>query len=145
MKTERGKVIELLVRGRPVPQPRPSVTRTGAVYYRDNGIKEYREAIQQAAMVYFFGEPWGGPIEIEFLFRFVRPKSHFNADGHTLSAGGRSQPLPTAGDIDNFVKGATDALEGLAFYDDKQIAKLTAEKVWGDSEATEIRITRRAE
>lgn len=43
-------------------------------------------------------------------------------------------------DIDNYVKAILDALNGVAFRDDKQIISLNAKKLYSDKPRTEIEI-----
>ena len=145
MNRQMGRVIDFEVKGRPVPHPRPSVAARGGfaqVYYKDNGIKDYRDSIVQACG-HYFATPWTGPLEVEMEFHFQRPRSHYNADRETLSAAGRLQPLPCRADVDNLVKGVLDAMNGLAYEDDGQVGRISAEKIYSDREVTKITLIKR--
>lgn len=65
--------------------------------------------------------PWfDGPVEMTLAFH----KDHTElviADAHT--------PSKLRGDIDNYVKTVQDALQGVAYDNDKQVVKITATKV----------------
>lgn len=53
---------------------------------------------------------------------------------------GASQP----GDLDNFCKSILDALNGVAYTDDSQVTRLSAELVRGDRLGVAVRITQTA-
>lgn len=75
--------------------------------------------------------PQGGPLElaVRFVFRLPkRPASH-QVDG---------APYDSAPDVDNLVKLVKDALNALAYEDDRQVTRLVAEKVYGPEDATHI-------
>lgn len=134
-----GREIDFVVKGRPIPHPRPSVSNRGGavrVYYKANGIEEYRAAIIESAAKYYL-HPWAVPLEVEMEFCFQRPASHYNADG-SLSSSGRCQLVPPRADVDNLVKGVLDALNGLAYTDDNLVASIKAVKRYCRKERTYI-------
>ena len=75
-------------------------------------------------------EAISGPLEVTVTCVFERPKSHFKADGWSLSRAGEGA-IPRA-DVDNLVKPVLDALNGRAFEDDRFVTALTARKEWGE-------------
>lgn len=75
-------------------------------------------------------EPLDGPLTVAVWVGMLRPKGHFRANGE-LSKAGLALPAPAKRpDIDNLVKLVTDALNGVAWKDDAQIAVQYAEKHW---------------
>lgn len=64
------------------------------------------------------GEPMRGPIVMDVTFEFKQPKKTI-------------LDVPKQ-DLDNCVKSLWDGLNGIAFYDDKQIFGLMAKKLWSD-------------
>jgi len=48
--------------------------------------------------------------------------------------------LPRA-DVTNCVKGVEDALNGIAYVDDRQLCSVTATKAWGEEAFTRVRIS----
>lgn len=72
-----------------------------------------------------------GPYDLIVQAGWVRPGSHFRADGVSLSAAGRRAPFPGKPDLDNVVKGVLDALVAVgAVPDDRHLVSLTAAKWW---------------
>lgn len=80
-----------------------------------------------------------GPITLTIEILVTRPKSHFTAKGR-LSAEGLRHPIPTkAPDCDNVTKLVQDALNGLAWRDDAQVADLHVTRRW--SVTPRVRVT----
>lgn len=94
-------------------------------YDPKTGIKPYKQAIRDA-----FGdrEKLNGPIGCELVFRFTRPKSHTKKQRQCGWHTGKA-------DVDNLAKAVLDALNKIAFDDDKQIAFVTACKQWASDES----------
>ena len=84
----------------------------------------------------FDGE--GRPLEMNIKAYYKIPKSasknvrQFMLDGH-------SRPTKKP-DLSNVVKVVEDALNNVAYYDDVQIVKITAEKYYSDNPRVEIEI-----
>jgi Holliday junction resolvase RusA-like endonuclease len=130
--------ITFSVPGDPVPQPRPRYSSRGgfarAYVPSKHPVHAYREAIALAAKlagVTITGEP----VSVIIDAVFARPKSHRNKAGVKASA--PSLPRP---DCDNVAKAALDALTGVAWEDDSQVARLVVEKSYGDEGRTTVRI-----
>ena len=117
------KRISFFVHCEPVPQPRAKVSTLGGFARAYVDKKHPSHALKQAIREAFTGEKLQGPIGCDLLFRFARPKSHTRKQRECFWHAGK-------GDIDNLQKLVFDALNTLAYDDDKQIAHLTAEKRW---------------
>lgn len=108
----------------PKPQPRTKGHRCGKgirMYYDPKtGIKLYKQAIRDA---YQGWDKLNGPIGCSLAFLFSRPRSHTKKRRECGWHTGK-------GDIDNLVKAVLDALNGIAFDDDKQVAFVSASKRW---------------
>lgn len=112
-------IAELFISGNPVAQPRPRIARRGriatAYVPKSHPIHSYRQKIAEAAEE--AGCFFEGAVNIHFEFVFARPQSHWNKKGLTKKA----PAFPSKSDWDNCCKGAQDALNGIAFYDDSQV------------------------
>jgi Holliday junction resolvase RusA-like endonuclease len=132
--------IAFTVLGDPVPQPRPRVTTKGkfarAYTPSSHPINGYRAAIAEAARQAGAKPVADMPLTIEIDFVFSRPKSHFNKKG--LKPG---VPVLPRADVTNCVKGVEDALNGIAYVDDRQLCSVTATKAWGEEALTRVRIS----
>ena len=122
------KRISFFVHCEPVPQPRAKVSTRGGFARAYIDEKHPSHALKQAIRDAFVGEKLQGPVKCELLFCFARPKSHTKKQrkcNHHISRG----------DIDNLQKLVFDALNGVAYDDDKQIAFVIASKRWVGNEA----------
>lgn len=128
--------IVFTVPGKPVPQPRPRITKSGQRYYPDNGIEEYRHAIAVASKAVCDSPTTDEPLTMVVNWVFVRPKSHFRKDG-TLRPG---VPVLPRGDNKNLLSGVEDALNGIAYVDDHQIGRHVMERTYGTEARTTVRI-----
>ena len=112
--------IKFTVYGKPQGKARPRFTRQGRAYTPKNTV-DYEKQIKQAYIAA------GGtlmsdtdPILICITACFKKAKTN-------------KMPTPTLKpDTDNIAKAVCDALNGVAYKDDKQITCLTVDKVWAD-------------
>jgi Holliday junction resolvase RusA-like endonuclease len=125
--------------GNPVPQPRPRITVRGkhghAYVPPDHPIHAYRQAVAVAARA-AGASVHEDPVSVVMDFVFSRPKSHMRKSG--LAADAPRLPRP---DIDNLEKAVLDALNGVAWKDDTQVARVVKEKTYGTEGRTTVRIT----
>lgn len=142
------------IQGHPVPQPRPrTFMRKGfPTTISDNpASKGWKTLIQmQSGRLPKRANGIKGPMSVGLAFKFLRPKSHFRADGVTLNKEQKSRNPTTRctshgkGDVDNLAKAVLDALETCqVFADDSQVWELMASKEWVrsvDLEGVEITI-----
>lgn len=72
-------------------------------------------------------------IELEVIVTVMRPQGHLTSSG-SLNTEGRRHPIPRTQkpDLDNAVKLVMDALNTRAYRDDVRIARVVAERRWGD-------------
>ena len=76
----------------------------------------------------------GTPIAVSFVFAFERPYQP-------------KTDFPTKSDLDNLIKYHLDMLQsaymkGVLWTDDREVAKLTAEKIWAPKSSTTIIISK---
>lgn len=126
--------ITLVIQGKPIPQPRPRVTRFGAYVPKDHKIHAYRNAVAAAAKSNGM-KPTEDAVAVTCRFTFARPKAHMTKDGLKDDA-----PRFLRCDGDNLAKGVLDALTGIAWIDDCQVVELHISKRYGPKDLTEIEI-----
>lgn len=131
--------IAFSVPGDPVPQPRPRVTTRGgfarAYVPGKHPVHAYRQAVAAAARAAGCGVH-GEPVEVVIDFVFARPKSHLRKNG--LAKDAPRLPRP---DLDNTTKAVLDSLNGVAWDDDAQVARLVVSKTYGAEARTTVRIS----
>lgn len=126
------------VPGRPVPKARPRVTKKGYAYtprktmaFEQSVVLAYRKS--KAGGKQF---PEGVPLLMELTFTFSPPKSWSKARREDVIRRGM---CPTCRpDLDNLMKGVADALNGVAYKDDGQIAGAVIRKQYGRKDSTRV-------
>jgi len=105
---------------RPLAKERPRATRTGHVY-TPKRTTQYEKTIAELYDGPLF--PADHTVEVSLVF---------SKEGTTLVVTATKDPdwKPSLrGDVDNYVKSLLDALNGVAWEDDKQIIEVTARKL----------------
>ena len=126
--------IQLKFEIKPMAKQSFRTTRTGNKYL-DASVIKYRKAIRNMAIAQMRNqkaEKIEGAVNMNIIFAFRRPKS--------LSKKERTVPKTTKPDIDNLTKAILDALNGIAWNDDAQIAEISARKVWSKQNQIKIEI-----
>jgi len=96
---------QLTIPGNPIPKARPRIVN--GVAYTPERTADYEEVARNWAAIQWQREPLRGPLALRLTFwRRTRRRC----------------------DIDNLIKSALDALQGVVFVDDWQIVKLEATK-----------------
>ena len=130
--------IAFAVDGDPVPQPRPRVSTVGgfgrAYVPSTHAVHGYRKALAISAKSAGC-EPHPEPVNVVIDFVFGRPKSHLCKSGIRADA----PKLPRC-DVDNLTKAVLDSLNGIAWDDDCQVARLVVENSYGTEGRTTVRI-----
>lgn len=132
--------IEFNVPAVPVAQPRPRATLAhggvGARIHEVTHIKNadgtrkphpvnaYKATTRHAAKAAYDGAPLQGPLHLSLVFIMPRPKGMF----------WKKKPMPrvphaSRPDCDNLAKSTLDALKGLLWLDDAQIATMEVRKL----------------
>jgi len=133
--------IDLIIEGEPIGKGRPRVTSRGSFAHAYTPIrtKNYEKLIQNTFLSnYTYEDILQGPIEANLTAYFSIPSSVpkkkksillNNYEKHTKKP-----------DIDNVIKSVFDALNNLAFVDDSNIIKLTANKLYSDNPRVELHL-----
>jgi len=134
------ETLTFVVPGEPVPQPRARVSTRGgfarAYVPRQHPVHAYRDSIAITAKA-AGATVTENAVSVTIAATFNRPKSHRNKGGLKKTA-----PLLPREDVDNLAKAVLDALTGVAWHDDKQVASLHIVKSYGTAGATEVTIAK---
>lgn len=120
------------VQGPPIPKARPRFTRTGRTY-TPKATVEQEERIR-AAYRAAGGVTFEGPLAVHILAVMSIPRNTGKKARESLFWHGKRP------DADNLAKTVLDALNGVAYKDDGQVARLEVAKTYGDKPRTEIEI-----
>lgn len=133
------KSVEFVIYGEPMGKQRPKValisghphayTPRNTILYENKVAHAYKEVAQD----FIFDR--NDLLEITITMHFPLNKTDYGKKG--LNKKGREKIANVycdkKPDIDNAVKTVLDGLNGIAYYDDKQVAKLCAYKLWTES------------
>jgi crossover junction endodeoxyribonuclease RusA len=127
--------ITFTIYGIPAPQGSKRHVGRGVMIESSKKVKPWRQDVKYSAIEKKPAD-WdtAAPMILSVVFRFQRPKSHFNKSGLRSSA-----PLhctsASAGDLDKLLRSTNDALTGILFDDDRQVISIDASKRYcGDGE-----------
>lgn len=133
--------MKLTIPVEPQPQSRPRFTARGRYVhaYENKKITMYKRMVAATYQSYFGTvKPTEKAIAVDVVFYRPVQKSISKIERQRRLTG-KSLPAIKP-DIDNYVKAILDALNGVAFRDDKQIISLNAKKLYSDKPRTEIEI-----
>ena len=132
------QTIQITIPGHVQPKERPRATRTGHTY-TPKKTRAYEEAVRAAYMEQHGQTMLTGPLAAEITVYMAVPASAPKQAREAMMAG---EILPTKRpDIDNVAKGILDALNGLAFEDDRQIAGLLIRKRYDDGQGERAEVS----
>lgn len=103
------------------------MSRSGHVY-TPSDTKAYEQAIRHAWSAEHAAQGFSGAVAVVLQFIFARPKSHYLRGALRPTAPAHFLQVP---DLDNVEKAVLDALNKVAYVDDKQIIGKVTLKTWG--------------
>lgn len=123
-------VLTLTIPGEPMGKQRPRMMKTGHTYTPAKTVN-YEVLIRQLFIEEFFGhKPFESAVKIKIDAYFAIPKSASKRKKSAMMAG-NIRPMKKP-DCDNIAKIICDALNSLAYLDDKQIIDCTISKFYSD-------------
>ena len=126
-------IISWFVPGTPAQQGSKRHVGRGIMVESNPQLKSWRGAVAQGCPM---EAPLNGPIRLFLEFCYCRPKAHYgrrNGEPYLKS----DAPLykTSAPDLDKLVRAVGDALTGVAYFDDAQVAELHVKKVYTSQQA----------
>ena len=122
----------ITIRAYGIPAPQGSKKSFGNGYFVEASqrVLPWREAVKEATLRDYSGEPLKGPVEIEILFLFPRPKKHYGT-GRNAEILKKNAPYyvceKNKGDLEKLERAVYDGLAestgGSAIGDDCLVAK----------------------
>ena len=116
-------------------------TRSGQKYL-DPSVIKYRKAIRNMAILQMQkqkAEKIEGAVNMNIIYAFRRPQSLSKKERNEID-NGKIVPKTTKPDIDNLTKAILDALNGIVWKDDAQVAQINIQKIWSAKDQIEIEI-----
>lgn len=125
------------IKGEPAAKGRPRMTKSGHAYtpaktrnYEDYVRWSYIQQVRNTDMI------TDKPVGVSMVFRFAVPKSYGKKTLEELKKHKMARPVKP--DIDNLAKSVLDALNGLAYQDDKLITHLEVSKIYSENPGTTV-------
>lgn len=122
------------VPGAPEPKRRArATTRNGHTRMRDPQANQvYADRVRWAWTTTRHPGYADHPVAVTITAQYPRPKNHHTTRGDLTPAGRRAGRhwCPQHADTDNLAKAILDALNGLAWEDDRTVTQLTVTKIW---------------
>ena len=128
--------ISFVVYSRAAPQGSKRHIGNGVMIESSKRVKPFRADVRKAAESAALppGWPMAAPMRVCFRFHFARPKSHFKRDGVALMKSAPEEATSHGlGDLEKLARSVNDALSGVLFDDDRQVAEMHLAKAY-DSE-----------
>lgn len=117
----------------PIPWAPSRISKWGAF----NPRSKQKDFTRWQIRSFYRDNPLQGYVVIEFLFVFPCPLSASSKKKEKMLNG---EILPTLCDCTNLQKFQEDCLKGIVFGDDRNVAKITSEKIYGNKEKILIKI-----
>ncbi len=119
------------VAGQPVPKSRPRVVTRGdrRFAYTPKKVREWERLVREEARKHF-ERPFDWPVAVSMSFFMRRPTSR----RHDFW-------MSSTPDLDNLEKSALDALNGVAYTDDRLVVAKSSSKRYVQSGKPRVRIT----
>jgi crossover junction endodeoxyribonuclease RusA len=140
MRGDERRMIFTVLGLSPAPQGSKRHVGGGRMVESSAKVRPWREAVRQEAIATGLAIS-AEPIYLHLLFRFRRPKGHYDSKGQ-IRASARIEHI-TRPDLDKLCRSTLDALTGVLFADDSQVAFLVASKEYclaGELEGCQIEI-----
>lgn len=126
--------------GEPKAKQRPRMTKKGHTYTPKQTVN-YENWVKQCYIMEHFGKQVEGQLKATITAYFAIPKSKSKKDKEKMLFG---EIRPGKLDCDNIAKAVLDALNKIAYDDDKQVVDLTVSKYYAETPRVEVEIERLA-
>lgn len=128
--------MEIIIPSVPIAKKRPRFFRRGNFVgtYNDQVTEEGRWILEAKGQILARIE---GPVRMEVDFVMPIPSTFRKGDRRRIDDGER-MPHIKKPDLDNLIKFVKDCLNGLAWKDDSQVCKVSAQKFYGREPQTRI-------
>lgn len=137
------------VYGLPVPQGSKVLVGKGAKKILVEGnrskLMPWRQEVAQLATVEMGNDgPWEDAVGVRLTFILPRPQGHYGTgrNAHVVKDSSPKRPV-TKPDLDKLIRSMLDAMTGIVFRDDSQVAILDCAKVYavvGDSPGAHVEV-----
>ena len=131
-------MVKFFIPGNPVSKGRPKFAVRGgfARAYTPSKTRDYESIVAKYGLE-AIAKPLEGPLCVDLNFALPIPASTSKKLAKTLL----NTPHQKKPDLDNLIKSVTDGLNGIAYFDDSQIAELRARKIYSANPGVSVDIS----
>ena len=132
--------VSFIVHGKPLGKGRPRFTKVGNFIkaYTPRQTRDYESLIRYEYMFQVGNKKLTGEIEADIIGIFPVGKSETKKRKQAMLEGKIRHTKKI--DCDNLAKTILDALNDVAYNDDRQVCKLSVEKIYGEEPRVEVRL-----
>lgn len=124
---------EIIIPAKPIAKSRPRKGKYGNFYIPKRTQK--CEDIIKLFASQKIKEPLKGAVELYVIFKLRKPVRY-----RAKKYKDKVIPCDKRPDLSNYIKTVEDALNGVAYFDDGQVYKITAEKVYAEKDEIIIKV-----
>ena len=132
-------MFQLTIPGNPIPQKRPKFSSRGKFVQVYNPGKKDQDVIKILLKQIWEHEPISDPVELDITFYMPIPKGTSKIKYKEMVSDQINHVKKP--DVDNLLKTVLDCMNDIVFEDDRQVHKITANKRYGETPRTEIKVT----
>ena len=132
--------VSFIVHGKPLGKGRPRFTKVGNFIkaYTPRQTRDYESLIRYEYMFQVGNKKLNGEIEADIVGIFPVGKSETKKRKQAMLEGKIRHTKKI--DCDNLAKTILDALNDVAYDDDRQVCKLSVEKIYGEEPRVKVRL-----
>jgi Holliday junction resolvase RusA-like endonuclease len=127
---------KILIEGKPIPKQRPRSSHKNGVFRTYSPQKSETKAVKKIIKSQWKGEPLSGAVSLKITCFMPIPKSSSKKEKERLLFTFHIKRP----DLDNLEKFYKDAMNGIVYHDDSQVAFVTKQKIYGTHPKIEIDI-----
>ncbi|MEI5991408.1 hypothetical protein A5881_002943 [Enterococcus termitis] len=124
----------------PKPQARPRFNSFSKRAYEDSAMTAYKRSVKHHVMASKPKLIESGAVGVSITFFVYPPKYLLTKKKMAQELANETLYVDKKPDIDNYFKAVTDALEGVLYKNDGQIAAVTMQKLYSLNPRTEIEV-----
>jgi Holliday junction resolvase RusA-like endonuclease len=130
-------VVRLTISGKPFAKQRPRFSRASGRAYTPKETVSFERTVATIAAAKI-AKPIAGPVMVHITATF-EPAQSWSAKKRAALINGPHIQRP---DLDNIIKAVKDGLNRIAWADDAQVWRVSAEKTWGPVAQTVVTISK---
>lgn len=136
-------ILHFTAHGTPAAQGSKRHVGNGVMVESSKKVKPWRQDVVAAALEAIEDirgfEPLAGPVDVDVVFYFVRPKSHYRANGRLKESA--PEHVAKRPDIEKVLRSTFDAMTTAGVWrDDALVVRVAAEKLYAEAPGADVTV-----